>query len=75
MNSWAEDVGLLYRQTMETEQMMACLLVEIRSNQEMLAKLETKVDINLRGMMAEIRTSLERMEAKIEPNNEKFEAL
>jgi hypothetical protein len=27
-------MGLLYQQTMETEQMMACLLAEIRTNHE-----------------------------------------
>jgi hypothetical protein len=54
--------------------MMARFLVEIRTNLEMLVKIKTKVDKNLRGTMAEIKTSQDRMEAKIEPNNEKFEA-
>jgi hypothetical protein len=54
---------------------MICLLAEIRTNQEMLAKVEAKADANLRGMKVEIRTNQERVEAKIAANNEKFEAL
>jgi hypothetical protein len=53
LNNWAEDILLLYCLTVETEQMMECLL-------------EAKADANLREMKNEIRTNQERMEEKTE---------
>jgi hypothetical protein len=42
LNYWIEDhIGLLCCQTVEMEQMMVCLLAEIRTNQ---AKTDAKVD-------------------------------
>jgi hypothetical protein len=70
---------LLQHHIVEVEQMMAHLLTKIRTNQEMLARMEAKIetnaDTNMREMTAEIRTNQERVEAKIEANNEKFEVL
>jgi hypothetical protein len=67
---------------METEQMMARLLAEIRTNreelitnQETLAKMEAKEDANLRETKAEIKINQERTKAQIEANNEKTETL
>jgi uncharacterized damage-inducible protein DinB len=67
---------------METEQMMARLLAEIRTNreelitnQEMLAKMEAKENANLRETNAETKINQERAKAQVEANNEKFEAL
>jgi 23S rRNA pseudoU1915 N3-methylase RlmH len=54
-------IGSLYRHTMEMEQMMACLLDEIRTNQ-------TKADTNLKEMKEEMTT---RLKAKIDTNQEK----
>jgi hypothetical protein len=48
--------------------MRACLLADMKTNQEMLAKLEAKADTYLRETKAEIRTNQERMEAKTEAN-------
>jgi hypothetical protein len=75
---------------MQKKKLMARLLAEIRTNpeeilvkkgtnQEILttrleAKLEAKADPTLKETNAEIRTNPERMEARIEGNNEKFEA-
>jgi hypothetical protein len=41
----------------------------------MQAKMEAKVDVSLGEMKVEIRSSQERMEAKIEASNKHFEAL
>jgi hypothetical protein len=61
LNYWTEDIGLLYCQTIEVEQMMACLLAEMRSNWEMLANIEAKAYANLKEMKTEIRTNQEKM--------------
>jgi hypothetical protein len=54
---------------MEVEQMMPCLLAEVRTNRE-----EMKEDITAR-LEAMIQNSQEQMEARIGVNNEKFEVL
>jgi hypothetical protein len=63
---------MLYNDTMEMEQMMACLLEEMRTN-------HTKADDNLgemkEEMMAKMEINKERMDAKIGANNKKFEVL
>jgi hypothetical protein len=41
---------------MQVEQMMAHLLAEIRTNQEMLCRMEAKIDINLKEIK-EMRAS------------------
>jgi hypothetical protein len=65
------------------EQMLERLLAEMNVKQEITdanlekleAKSESKAEANLREMKAQIRTSQEMMEVKIEANNEKFEIL
>jgi hypothetical protein len=49
LNYWAEDdIASLYRHTVETEQMMARLLAEVRTNQ-------TKADANLKDIKEELK--------------------
>jgi hypothetical protein len=65
------------------KQTLESLLAEMNVKQEMAdaslerleVKIEAKAEVNLRETKAEIRTSKERMEIKIEDNNEKFEVL
>jgi hypothetical protein len=57
---------------MEVEQMMACLLSEIRTNQEMLSRMETKIDINLKEIRNESWSSTpERRNAGQDGNQDK----
>jgi hypothetical protein len=42
---------------MEMEQIMACLLAKMRTNQEMLINIEAKENTNLQVIQAEIRTN------------------
>jgi Skp family chaperone for outer membrane proteins len=89
MNNWAEDIGSLYRRTMEREQMMARLLSKIRTNQErMEAKMESmqeKMDANLKEMrasqehlkeeiMAGQKTQIGCLTSRLKVNQEKAEA-
>jgi hypothetical protein len=47
-NNWVEDTESLYHHTIETEQIMKCLLAKIRANQ-------AKTNANLNKTIAEMR--------------------
>jgi hypothetical protein len=52
-------IGSLNHHTVEVEQMMACLLAEVRTNREKLAVSEAKPDASLREVREEMRACQE----------------